>query len=205
MRTPHPIALSVVLVIACARTEPGGSGGSSTTTTTSGAGETTSQPMTTTTTSGATSSTATTGDAVSTSTTPGGLTTGEESTAATTTTSGDADSTTTTTSGGEGTTTSTSTTGSDPFEECIDALGPTYLCGECACEHCTAEIDACEADMGCHEIWKCVRETGCGPTNADCLGPCGDIFFQYGGLFAPSAMLVSAIGMCVDNQCAGQC
>ncbi len=147
--------------------------------------------------------TSTTGD-TSTSSTSEPLTTTETPTTGepATSTGPDTSSTTDVSSSSDTGTTAGDETG-DPLAQCLMMVDPGDACGECACNSCIDELQACEADEGCTAIRMCVQESGCG--GADCLGPCGATINQYGGFAGPSANKAIALGMCVDSSCADQC
>lgn len=92
--------------------------------------------------------------------------------------------------------------GNANLQECLNQVGDT-ACGQCACNKCLDEIVACEADVGCQAIRKCVQDSGCSGIN--CLGPCGDTITMYGGVGGPSATMAIALGQCIDMSCQQEC
>lgn len=84
--------------------------------------------------------------------------------------------------------------GESDLDSCLDQA--TNDCEICACNNCLAELTACEADPGCVEVRMCAQETGC--TGLGCLGPCGDVIDEAGGLGGQSVMLALQVSDCYE-------
>ena len=162
-------------------------------------------------TTGAATSGASTGDSPTTAASTSGAS-DSGSTSADASTSGDPPSTSepASSSGADGSTTDVtasstdpSTTGGDPVAACLMMIDPGDACGECACNNCLEDLQACQADEGCTAIRMCAQENMCG--GIDCLGPCGATIDKYGGLGGKSAQLGLALSGCIDASCANQC
>ncbi len=125
-------------------------------------------------------------------------------------TTGGASSSTTAGGGSEtdgGSTTGGGTTGEPPdpaeIEMCLEEVEEGDACGECGCNNCLPELQACEDDEGCVAIRECARENMC--TGLDCLDFCQEIIDMYGGLVGPSAMQALVVSGCIEAECPGLC
>lgn len=147
--------------------------------------------------------TTTTPDLTTTGVDPSTTTTAGPTTDPSTTTTGD-DTTTNVTSLSSSTdpdTTDPSTTTGDPAAECKMMVDPPNdPCGNCACDNCLAELDACNQDEGCKAIRECAQETGC--TDApSCFMLCGNVIGMYPG----SIGTAQNIADCINNNCQAEC
>lgn len=163
-------------------------------------------------TTGAATSGASTGDSPTTAASTSGAS-DSGSTSADASTSGDPPSTSepASSSGADGSTSNVTasstdpgtTTGGDPVAACLMMIDPGDACGECACNNCLEDLQACQADEGCTAIRMCAQDNMCG--GIDCLGPCGATIDKYGGLGGKSAQLGLALSGCIDGSCANEC
>jgi len=194
-RNFFPTLTAALALVACGDNGGGTTTDAATTTgaSTSGDASTSDSPTTAASTSGASNSGSTSGDASTSGDPP---TTGEPAT----TTGPDA---TTTTDATASTTDPGTTTGGDPVAQCLMMIEPGDACGECACNNCLEDLQACQADEGCTAIRMCAQDNMCG--GIDCLGPCGATIDKYGGLGGKSAQLGLALSGCIDDSCADQC
>ncbi|MEZ4373076.1 MAG: hypothetical protein AB7S68_16010 [Polyangiaceae bacterium] len=76
-------------------------------------------------------------------------------------------------------------------------------CDVCTCDGCRAEWDACQDDMGCIAIVDCAKAAGC--SGAQCLGPCGQVIQQNGGVQGQPAQLALGLGTCQSTTCGSDC
>lgn len=99
------------------------------------------------------------------------------------------------------------TTGEPPdpaeVEMCLEQVEEGDACGECGCNNCLAQLQACNDNEGCVAIRDCARENMC--TGLACLEVCGDTIDMYGGLAGESAMLALVVSDCIEKQCPGLC
>ncbi len=91
----------------------------------------------------------------------------------------------------------------EEIEMCLEEVDEDDACGECGCNNCLPELQACEDDEGCVAIRECARENMC--TGLDCLEFCQEIIDMYGGLVGPSAMQALVVSGCIDAECPGLC
>jgi len=92
----------------------------------------------------------------------------------------------------------------DPVAQCMMMLpDPNDTCGQCACANCTDELSACQMDEGCTAIRQCAQDNMCG--GIDCLGPCGGVINDYGGIGGASGMKALTLGSCISDNCAAEC
>lgn len=206
------VALTLVGAGACGDDGGGSTGGESNgtdggSTTGSGSDTTTTEPQTST--EPATSTNPTTTDGTTSTTTP--PTTGETTTGETASTTNVSSTTTVgeTTTGetlsttdGEGSSSTGNGTG-DPVEECLMDVDPNDQCGQCTCENCSEEIQACEEDPGCAAIVQCVQDSGC--QGQECGLACGETIQMNGGFMGEPVMKAMAIGACVEQNCGQRC
>ena len=119
---------------------------------------------------------------------------------------------TSTSSTGTGGSTSTSSTGTGGGELCqytglgecapgqaweLDLADP---CVCCSVQNCASQGDDCCNETGCMAIVDCVRTSGC--SGFDCLGPCGQVISQNGGISGAPLAAAQAFGDCVEVPCA---
>lgn len=84
--------------------------------------------------------------------------------------------------------------GDSDLEVCLGQA--TNDCEICACNNCLAELSACEDDPGCIAVRMCAQETGC--VGLGCLGVCGDVIEEAGGLGGESVMLALQLSDCYE-------
>jgi hypothetical protein len=86
----------------------------------------------------------------------------------------------------------------DPEHACLDAaMGDA--CGECLCERCLAQYEACAEDRGCVAIMQCAVDHGC--LGLTCLGPCGAVIEEHGGPVGPSSAAALDLSVCAEDEC----
>jgi hypothetical protein len=86
----------------------------------------------------------------------------------------------------------------DPEHACLDAaMGDA--CGECLCERCLAQYEACTADRGCVAIMQCAADHGC--LGLACLEPCGSVIEEHGGPVGPSSAAALNLSVCAGDEC----
>lgn len=187
-------ALGLLTFAACGDDGMGATGATATTgTTTSGGGSTT------------TAGTTTSDDPTTTggTTAPGTTTSDEDPTTGPGTTTNPGTTTDPGTTTEPGTTTDPGTTGpgtttDDEVAQCKMMLpDPNDACGNCACENCLEELQACQADEGCTAIRECAQANMC--SGFDCLGPCGDVINDHGGPLGASGMLGLTLNNCIQD------
>lgn len=76
-------------------------------------------------------------------------------------------------------------------------------CNFCTCDNCFDEWQDCSNDTGCVAVANCATAAGC--SGAQCLGPCGDIIQQHGGVQGQSVQLALAVGTCQATSCGEDC
>lgn len=81
---------------------------------------------------------------------------------------------------------------------CLDAaMGDA--CGECLCERCLAQYEACAEDRGCVAIMQCAVDHSC--LGLTCLGPCGAVIEEHGGPVGPSSAAALDLSVCAEDEC----
>ncbi|MCA9626116.1 MAG: hypothetical protein KC766_00560 [Myxococcales bacterium] len=91
-------------------------------------------------------------------------------------------------------------TGGAP-DDCLAAAQDD--CDVCTCDGCRDEWDTCQGDGGCVAIYECAQDAGC--SGAQCLGPCGSVIQQNGGVTGQPAQLALGLGTCQSTTCGSDC
>ncbi len=71
----------------------------------------------------------------------------------------------------------------------------------CVVQSCEAEGIACCNEPGCMAIAMCVFDSGC--SGMECLGPCGQVIQDNGGIAGAPVAAAQAVGDCAEVPCAG--
>ncbi|MBW2452909.1 MAG: hypothetical protein JRI68_00265 [Deltaproteobacteria bacterium] len=79
-------------------------------------------------------------------------------------------------------------------------LDLTDPCMCCVVYNCEAEGTACCNEPGCMAIAMCVFDAGC--SGMECLGPCGQVIQENGGITGAPVQAAQAVGDCVEVPCA---
>ena len=80
------------------------------------------------------------------------------------------------------------------------------VCEACPCNHCIAELTACNGDEGCTELMECKKQTGC--SGAECmeLDVCGSLLDKYpGGTLSYASQLSYSFFECIRLACYDVC